>query len=129
MTIGEQGIIFCLFFIIGLFIGLIYDFFRSLRKTIKFNNLHVYLQDVIFLFLIGVMFFRSVVLFNNGNLRFFLFLATSLGILIYSLTLSEGCVIIITVFLNILKILIELIWKLVKLPYYFIRKVFIQKRK
>ena len=52
MTVYEQSKIFCIFFIVGLFIGFIFDIFRSFRKTFKFSDLFVGIQDIIFLFLV-----------------------------------------------------------------------------
>jgi hypothetical protein len=53
--------------------------------------------------------------YSNGELRFYTFFAIFLGILIYSLTISKACVIIINVILETLKI-----------PYYFVKKILIK---
>ena len=100
MSVSEQSRNFCLFFIIGLFIMFIFDLFRGFRKNFKISDWLVDLQDVLFLAISGFMFFRSVVVFNNGELRFYLVFSTFLGIITYSLTLSESCVIIIDVILR-----------------------------
>ena len=52
MTIYEQSRIFCIFFIVGLLIGFIFDIFRSIRKNFKTPDFLVAIQDVIFLFII-----------------------------------------------------------------------------
>lgn len=54
MTIYEQSKIFCIFFIIGLFVGLIFDVFRSIRKNFKFSDILVGIQDLIFLILVRI---------------------------------------------------------------------------
>ena len=59
MTVYEQSKIFCIFFIVGLFIGFIFDIFRGLRKCFKFSNLSVGIQDIIFLFLTRVIDFKK----------------------------------------------------------------------
>lgn len=126
---GDQGRIFCIFFIIGLFISFIFDIFRSFRKSFKLGDFFVYVQDIAFLFITGILIFRSIIVFNNGSLRFYLFFAIFLGIIIYSLTLSNNCVIIITVILNSIKLLFKIIWKLIKAPYYFLQKTAIKYSK
>lgn len=72
MSVAEQGRNFCLFFMIGLFLGFIFDIFRGFRKNFKLPNVFVDLQDVIFLFISGWIFFRSIIVFNHGELRFYI---------------------------------------------------------
>ena len=122
MSVAEQSRNFCLFFIIGLFIGFIFDLFRGFRKSFKTSNIVVDIQDVLFLLISGVLFFRSVVIFNSGDIRFYLVLSTFLGILIYSLTISESCVIIVNVILRTIKFTVQVFFK-------FILKIFISLKK
>lgn len=123
MSVTEQGRNFCLFFIIGLFIGFIFDVFRGFRKNFKLPNILVDFQDIIFLILSGLLFFKSVLIFNNGNLRFYIVLSSIVGIIIYSLTLSESCVIMIAVIFRLLKLLMKIVFRLLKIPYYFVKRL------
>ena len=52
MTVYDQSKIFCIFFVIGILIGFIFDIFRSIRKTFKSTDLIVGIQDVTFLLLV-----------------------------------------------------------------------------
>ena len=122
MSVAEQSRNFCLFFIIGLFIGFIFDLFKSFRKNFKTNNIFVDFQDIIFLIISGFLFFRSIVIFNSGNIRFYIVVSTVLGIVIYSLTLSESCVIINDVIINFIKLVFRILFKLLKLPYNFAKR-------
>ncbi len=54
MTIYEQSKIFCIFFIIGLFVGFIFDIFRSFRKNFKVPDIVVAFQDLLFLILVRI---------------------------------------------------------------------------
>ena len=72
MNILVQERNFCLFFIIGLFIGFIFDIFRGFRKSFKTINFLVDLQDILFFIISGLIYFKSVIIFNNGNLRLYL---------------------------------------------------------
>ena len=65
----------------------------------------------------------------TGNLRFYLFFAIFLGILIYALTLSKACVIIVTVILNAIKMLFKIIWKLLILPGVLVKKLLFHKNR
>ena len=102
MNAIEQLRIFSLFFIIGLFLGLLFTIFKEFRKNFKLLNskILVDIQDLVFLGISGFAFLKSVVIFNDGTLRFYIFFATILGFLNFMLTLSEGCAIILHVFLN-----------------------------
>ena len=135
MSVFEQSRNFCLFFIIGLFIGFIFDLFRGFRKNFKMSNIFIDLQDIVFLVISGILFFRSVVIFNSGDLRFYLIFSTFSGILIYALTISESCVIIINVILKLTKFIIQGLFKsianqffslcpLFLILFYFIRQYF-----
>lgn len=46
--IYEQATLFLIFVFNGIVIGMIFDFFRILRKTFKQRNITVYIQDIIF---------------------------------------------------------------------------------
>ena len=117
MSVSEQARNFFLFFIIGLFIGFIFDLFRGFRKSFKMKNIFVDIQDIIFLIISGAMFFKSAIVFCNGDIRFYIIFSTILGISIYFLTISETCVIITVVILNCIKILIKNFIKLIKFIY------------
>lgn len=122
MSVSEQARNFCLFFIIGLFIGFIFDLFRSFRRNFKMKNIFVDIQDIIFLIISGLIFFRSVILFSNGDIRFYIVFSTILGISIYFLTISETYVIITDVILRSIKFFIKKFIKLIKLFHCFIVK-------
>ena len=80
------------------------------------------IQDIVFLIISGIMFFKSIIIFNNGDIRFYIVFSTALGILIYFLTISETCVIITDVILRSVKFIIKKLIKLVKFFYCLIIK-------
>ena len=129
MSVAEQGRNLCLFFIIGLFIGCIFDMFRGFRRSIRLPNLIVDLQDILFLIISGFIYFRSILLFNHGELRLYILLSSAIGIIIYALTLSQSCSIIFEEVFKLLKLTVRMIWRLLKLPYYFARKKPFKKSK
>lgn len=124
MSVAEQSQSFCIFFIMGLLIGFLFDIFRSFRKNLKFSDMIVYFQDIIFLFICGIFIFRGILVFNQGNIRFYIFIAIFLGILIYALTLSNTCSIILNVILKAIKKITKIIWRILVLPCYFLKKLF-----
>lgn len=99
----SQAQIFVFFFIIGVLIGVIFDIFRVLRKSFKTPDTMTYMQDIIFLFITGALLINSIIKLNNGEVRLYIFLAIFFGILIYSLTISKLCVIILYTIVNLCK--------------------------
>lgn len=127
MNIYSQSKVFCIFFLLGIFINFIFDLFRGMRKSFRFSNIVVLFQDIIFLSIAGFLFFRSLIVFNNGEIRFFMLIALIFGICIYTLTISKQCVIIVTVILKICKNIFKFIYKLIFLPFFIIKSKFKQK--
>lgn len=87
--INNQAYLFLIFTLDGIIIGLLFDFFRILRKIVKTNNLFTYLEDVIFWILTGILILYSIYFFNNGEIRLYMFLGIFLGVLGYVLTISK----------------------------------------
>ena len=71
----SQEQVFILFFIIGAIIGVIFDFFRVIRKTFKVPDYITFIQDILFFILSGIIIIYGIIILNNGEIRLFLFLA------------------------------------------------------
>ena len=109
--------LFCIFFLTGGIIGLLFDFFRILRKTIKTSDFITYLQDIIFWILSSIIIMYKIFTFNNGEIRLYLFLAILLGSLIYLLLVSK---IIIKINLTCIKFFENILRKIIlilKIPF------------
>ena len=89
MNTFSQGQIFILFLILGLCIGLFFDIFRALRKTFKTSDFVTYIEDSVFMLLVGILIVNSLVLLNHGQIRFFILIALLFGITFYFLTISR----------------------------------------
>ena len=107
---------FILFFIIGIIIGLLFDFFRVIRKNFKTSDFITLMEDIAFLILTSFLIIFSIIRINGGEVRFYLFLGIFFGILIYSLTISNLCVI-------ILNVIVRLCKKVFEVPYLLSKKV------
>ncbi len=103
MNCFSQEEVFLLFFIIGIIIGLLFDFFKVLRKSFKTKDIITFIEDLLFLFASGSLIVFGIIKLNNGEVRFYLFLGISFGILIYSLTISKLYAIILYEFVRICK--------------------------
>lgn len=98
-----------IFFLTGICIGLIFDFFRIQRKVIKTCNFITYIQDILFWIISGLIMIFVIMKYTNGEIRMYMVLGIILGILIYFLVISKY---IIKIFVNILSFLLNIITKL-----------------
>ena len=102
----DQAYLFIVFSLTGVVIGILFDFFRILRRIFKTSNIITYVEDVLFWILTGVLILYNIWYFNNGEIRIYMFLGIIMGLLIYMLTLSN---IIVSLFSKILKMLIRIL--------------------
>ena len=57
-----------LFILIGILIGLIFDFFRILRRSFKTNTIITALEDILFWLISGFILLFAVFILNNGEM-------------------------------------------------------------
>ena len=113
----NQAYLFLVFSLTGVEIGILFDLFRILRRSIKTSNIITYIEDVLFWILTGILILYNIWFFNNGEIRLFMLLGIILGILIYMSTLSS---IIIKIFSKILRTII----KILAIPFKTIKTLF-----
>ena len=112
---GNQAYIFMAFSIVGVTIGILFDFFRIIRKTIKTNDFFTYIEDILFWILTGIIIIFSMYYFCDGELRFFMVIGIVLGAIIYLLTISRYVIKISIFFINIIKkIIINPIYAIIR---------------
>ena len=102
----NQAYLFLVFSLTGVAIGILFDFFRILRKTIKTSNILTYIEDILFWILTGLLILYNIWYFNNGEIRIYMFLGIIMGALIYISTLSN---IIIKLFTKILQKILNIL--------------------
>ena len=85
----NQAYLFIIYILNGFLISILFDFFRILRKSFKTNDLITYLEDIIFWILTAIILLYSVLKFNNGQLRIFVFIGIALGVIFYMLVFSK----------------------------------------
>lgn len=122
----NQAFLFLVFALNGIFIGVLFDFFRILRKSFKTINLITNIEDVLFWILTGLSIIYCMYNFSDGSLRLFMFLGLGLGLLLYMLTLSKFIVKTVVKIILIIKKFIFRIIKTIIFPFKAIFK-FIEK--
>lgn len=113
----NQAYLFLVFSLTGIAIGLLFDFFRILRRSFKTPNALIYIEDILFWILAGVLILYNIWYFNDGEIRVYMFLGIIIGVLIYMSTLSN---ILVKIFSKILQTII----KVLELPFKTIIAIF-----
>ncbi len=121
--VTNQAYLFLIFSLNGFAIGLLFDFFRILRKSFKTNDITTYIEDIVFWILSGIIVLYSIFIFNNGEIRIYMFLAILLGIIMYMLLLSSYIIKINVFIIDKIKKTIKLIINIIKTPLNFILRV------
>lgn len=116
----NQAYLFLIFVLDGFIIGLLFDFFRILRKTFKTSDIITYIQDILFWILTGLIVLYSIFVFNNGEMRIYIFLGILIGIILYVLLFSKYVIKINVFIVNKIKWFISIILKIIFMPFKFI---------
>lgn len=87
--VANQVYVFLYTLLIGVVMGIIFDFFRALRRNGNTKNIVVYIQDIIFWIIIALVIIVSSFLINDGELRGYMLFGYILGALIYMLLFSK----------------------------------------
>ena len=84
----EQVYIFLRTILVGAIMGVVFDFFRALRRNGNTRNVIVYLQGIVFWLIVAVIIITSSFILNNGELRGYMLIGYLLGAFLYLLMLS-----------------------------------------
>lgn len=114
--IENQAFLFLVFSITGVILGILFDFFRAIRKTFKTSDFLTCIEDVIYWFIAGIIILYNIYFFNNGEIRIFMIIGIIMGALIYTLTLSSIFIKINSFILQKVKFIINFISKIFKIP-------------
>ena len=115
--VTNQAYLFLIFILNGILIGLLFDFFRILRKSFKTKDIITYIQDIIFWILTGFIILYSTFTFNNGEIRIFMFIAILLGIIFYMTLISSYVIKINVTIINFIKNIIVKITDIILMPF------------
>ena len=121
--INTQIHLFLIFIINGLIIGLLFDFFRILRKAIKTSDFITYIEDALFWILTGFLILYSIFTFNNGEIRLFMFFAIIIGILLYITMISKLIIKTNLIIIDFFKKIFSIILSIIKIPFNFLNKL------
>lgn len=115
--VENQAYLFLVFSLTGVIIGILFDLFRVLRKSIRTADIVTYLEDILFWILSGILILYNIWYFNDGEIRLFMFLGIIMGIMIYMLTLSN-------LFIKIFQTILSTLIKILAIPFKAIIAIF-----
>lgn len=110
----NQAYIFLIFTIEGIIIGLLFDFFRILRKSFKTSNILTYIEDILFWTITGIIMMYTIYIYCNGEIRWYMFIGIGIGVTIYILTVSKYVIKVTVNIINVFKKITIIILKPLK---------------
>ena len=114
--VTNQAYLFLIFIVNGIIIGVLFDFFRILRKTIKTKDAITYIQDILFWILTGFIILYSTFTFNNGEIRIFMFIAILIGVIFYMTLISSYVIKVNVTIINFIKNILQKIFNILITP-------------
>jgi len=121
--VTNQAYLFSIFVANGVAIGLLFDFFRIMRKSFKTSDILTYIEDIIFWILTGFIILYTIFIFNNGEIRLFMFLAIGIGILAYMLLFSSYIIKINVTIINFFKKILLKVFRFLIFPFKYLYKL------
>lgn len=122
-SIISQTILFIIFILNGVFVGILFDFFRILRRSFKTSDIITYIQDILFWILAGASILYSIFKFNNGEIRLYIFIGILLGITFYIVLFSKFFININVTIIKYISKIITTIIKILFIPFIKIGKI------
>ena len=122
----EQLTTFIYFIITGMVLGIVFDVFRILRKSFKTSDIVTNIEDIIFGIATGTILLISIFLFNNGELRLFVFIGIIFGIISYMLLISKYFIKLNVAIINFIKKIIILLTKPFIILLKLIKRIFLR---
>jgi len=121
--VTNQAYLFLIFVLNGILIGFLFDIFRILRISFKTKDFVTYIEDILFWIITGAIVLYSIFVFNNGEIRFFIFLGIVIGIILYMTIFSTYIVKGSVEIIKFLKNIVAYILEIVKIPFLFTFKI------
>jgi spore cortex biosynthesis protein YabQ len=97
--------------------GVVYDFFRILRKMFKHPNILIQIEDFFYWIIASIIVFYFVLHMNYGEVRVYTIIGVFLGMYLYFATLSKLIMKIAVAIIEILKKILITTIKIILMPF------------
>lgn len=81
-------LIYLIFILLGIALGLIYDIFKILRRLVQ-NKIFVFVIDVFYFLVCSVAIFYFCLVYNSGKIRYFVLQGVLIGAFLHKITISK----------------------------------------
>lgn len=115
-----QAVLFAVFFSFGVVCGVVFDAFRVSERVKRSCLFVLVVKDIVFWLAVTVFMFAICLKFNNGEIRFFMFVAMFFGATLYFGTISRF---VIAVMLFVATVIKKLLSVLVVIPLRFLLRL------
>lgn len=88
-SLSDECLIFLYSTILGIALGVVFDIFRVIRAVIPHNSFFVAFEDILFMLIWTFSLVIFSVELSGGNIRFFCFVGTFLGFIIYFFSVGK----------------------------------------
>ena len=85
----DQVQIFLYSLVLGLILGIIYDIFRIFRLTFNVKKWGIFFQDILYFITISLVSFSFIIIFNKGEVRYYIIIGQLIGGVIYYISLGR----------------------------------------
>mgnify|MGYP002768872719 CR=1 FL=1 len=85
----EQATVLLYSGLLGIVLGAAYDVFRIVRMIINSKSITIFIQDVSYFIVSGLITFFFVLKTNSGDSRFYIIIGEGIGWIVYHLTVGE----------------------------------------
>ena len=83
VPLSQQITLFLAILAAGLLTGLLFDLVRAVSRVLQLSKSVLFLADMLLSLIAAFIVYQTIFLFNQGELRFFVYLAFFLGIVFY----------------------------------------------
>ena len=105
------------FFFAGIIIGVLFDIFRVTRKSFKTPNIIIYIEDILFWILTGLIIILTTSLHTDGQIRLYMILMLITGAFTYFILVSKYFMKINVKLLNLIQSIVKFIIHLLIHPF------------
>ena len=111
------------FFIAGICIGILFDLFRISRKTFKTPNILIYIEDILFWILTGLIILFTIFTKSNGEIRLYMIVSMLFSCFMYFFYISKYFIKINTKIISYIVIFIKILLKPITKTIDFCKKI------
>lgn len=123
IAIAAQTRLFMMAFGFGFLLGVLYDLFRIARLTVTRGRVAVFIADVAYFLLVGILVFLFMLAYNRGEIRSYLLLGIVLGFAVYYFTFGAFVLKWTNRIIRFLRRLFHTVWRVLSAPFRWIYRL------